>query len=923
MKKIVFLFLLSIAFSAQVSADDYLLTEMESLYKSLEQDDPARTELNLRLADLYFDVSIQEGSDTSLTEKRERSLELYTNALNGSKNLKKAQGIRAVKVHFQMARVLTKLNERQKALQHFEYVLDNSLAPKEMKSEAATSLAEWFEEKADFKNSHKMYTKAVALCLTQATCNYVYYKRAWLLYKETKLEDAISDMKKSLWVKEGVARTQSLEDYILFLSSRSTLGDDEYNELSSIETKSSIKDLTQKLSAAFYAAGNRDAGSRVLSYINDKNPNMYFEVRLLEENYGFRNWEKVGEYIADLKLRSLKDLPAKEDTAKEVNSILKRFIVQLDAELVKDSNKGIYLKDSIDIFMNLYPKDSMYQKMQQGWLSVEENNIAKIQRLEKWISEELAQTQNYDYIRKLRQTRLSLAQKESKFEIVETEAMNIAKSLAESDPKEAREYEYISYHASYKRKNYKRSLEGFKTLATPMEGVQIDKWSVLAQNLVLDIYNISKNYDGILSQVSSWQNVETKDQSTFTSEVKSMELIKEQAQFAKAVSLGQSLEALTMFYDFCLSGLFEEKSCSNAKVLSVKLKDQQKLVTLLEKAGDEDALVNELERMGRFAKAAKIYEKGLKLDSDETQFLKIAILYEIEKDLDSRGRILSKLISKMKKEKRIKPELEAVIYLTLDQANMIDVSSLSIPWSLTRRISLANRLEIKDSSRKTQKILLSQNDFSGSSWSRLILDKIQEKDRQQKKISFYGRRSQTLFKKRAASIESLSAMANQYLEGADTQTRVYILEILKRAYTEFAAQIIQTPLPEGLDEQTLAQVKIQLETMSAPYLAAGVRFSDLQALQLQNADVVTQAKLNLNIRSSQPKFSSFIESESFDQTTVESVQIADIEKLQLKLNVNPTDTKVLKEFEALYKVNGITRIAAYFTGRINNIERIQ
>ena len=66
--KILYLFL--ILFSHQSFSDDYLISEMEALKTSLSKEDPDRLELTLRLADLYFDVSIQESVGEDVIFKR-------------------------------------------------------------------------------------------------------------------------------------------------------------------------------------------------------------------------------------------------------------------------------------------------------------------------------------------------------------------------------------------------------------------------------------------------------------------------------------------------------------------------------------------------------------------------------------------------------------------------------------------------------------------------------------------------------------------------------------------------------------------------------------------------------------------------------------------------------------------------------------
>src|SRR5690606_24595617 len=127
-------------------------------------------------------------------------------------------------------------------------------------------------------------------------------------------------------------------------------------------------------------------------------------------------------------------------------------------------------------------------------------------------------------------------------------------------------------------------------------------------------------------------------------------------------------------------------------------------------------------------------------------------------------------------------------------------SSLSIPWSLGRKISIANKLDAQKSTVQTQKIILSQKESTGPVWAKHVLSKVQEAYQKPSKINFYGNNSKWKFKKRTKAIESFASLAKSYLDGADNETRIYILEMLKSTYQIMAIELQSTPLPEGLDD---------------------------------------------------------------------------------------------------------------------------
>jgi hypothetical protein len=923
-------FALFIFVNINAKADDYLIEEMESLMSSLEFDDPAKGELTLRLADLYFDSSIKEGMDKDHS-KKDKALDLYRAAFNGAEGVAAVTGALKIKVQFQIARILEKKELHKDAAEQFESIFRNEKTPKSIKREAAFHLASFFEANANFKLAFEFYTHSVKLCSTIDTCNFAHYRLGWLLYKETKLDEAIKELKLSLWDAKGQIREQVLSDYILFLSNKQTDGKNELKELDALSKKINKPELLRLLAEAYYTAGNRLAGNTILTLIDKRAPSAYYQVRLMEENYGFRKWDRVNNYLSKLERKKISDLPTKKDELKEFSTIIKRFIVQLDAEVQNTPDLNKYLKRSIDLYLSFFPNDNMRKKMQQGWLKSETDSNKKMKRLAIWIKEELAlPNKDLKEVKKLRQSRLVLAQKSKKSEsmskIIIEESLAIANEL--DDKVTAREFTYVAAREMYSNKKFDESLPLFTKLAkTAVETGNADKWAVMSQNLLLDIYNSKKDFKSIMSHVSAWQTSDSlKLDKGISKEMTQMAEISSQAKFEWAASQGESIEALNVFYTYCMNGTFSEKSCPNAKVLSVKLKDQKKLVSLLIKAKDEKALMNEYELMGLFSQAAKLQEKfNLNRNADLDVYLKIALLYEIDMDLQNRDRILSKMLAKIKKAKKFDDKYEKHIYLTLSEAGLLNERSLSLPWSLSNKLKLAHRLEVNKSKKKTQKILLSQDKSVGPAWSKLILDKVQRFDTKQRKISFYGRSSAWKFKKRTKALTRLNKEAKKFLDGSDIETRVYLINMLANAYSHFTQQIMETPLPEGLDPETLKQVQGQLVQMSAPFKIIADDYTNLQKAQLAGIlDLDIKSKLEGNIKNSAallPKYSSLINIKQEEYINVASFDYSEFRTIKNKLQENPENVALLESMEAFYQNNKSIRVSSYFNGRIKDLKK--
>lgn len=925
MNKVIFLLLILSFQSIAADNGQYLAREMEALRDSLPLDDPSRVDLTLRLADLYFDISIKEGDGTatpeSLKQNRFKALSLYEDSLNGTNGLKKAEGLNRIKIEFQMARLLTRLDAKEKAESYYKLVLENPKTPKKLIEQSALGLAEWYEEDAKYNLANENYKKSIELCSAVETCNYAHYRRAWLLYKDTKLVEAIAELKLSLWDRDGMIKETSLQDMIMFMSNSDTDGINEFNDIKKLSLKTKRPELVQQLTEAFYVAGNRRAGSNLLEKLNDKDSNLYYEVRLLEEFYGFRKWEKVEDYLAKLENKSQAKLPTKKEEQEEVLKILRRFVVQVDAEVEVVPELNTFLKRSIDIYLSFYPNDELRKNMQQGWLKATDSEKEKVDRIGRWIKEDIQFGIKPNEIRKLRQTRLSMAQKLKLNDIVLEEALALKENLKGTE--ESREFAYVAAREYYNRKDFKNAIRLFKPLAdSVVEFKKADQWALLSQNLLLDIYNQEKNFDLIMVQAKIWTSIpEISEDKKIQKEVSSMKEIFVQADFQKAASLGQTTAGLTAFYNFCFANVFADKSCSNAKVLAVKLKDQEKLVSLLEREKDEKALMTEYELMGRFADSAKLHEKfELNRTADLGVYFKIALLFELDQDFANRDRILKRLIQKVKSDKKIDKEYENALFVTLDEANMIDHSSLSIPWSLSRKISLATRLENQESSKATRSIILSQKESVGPSWSKLILEKVQAEYKKPSKINFYGRNSKWLFKKRTQSIESFAKIANSYLEGADIETRIYILQMLKTTYQMMAIELQSTPLPEGLDDESLAQVMNQLADMANPFNNVA---SDYERLQNEQIAQLKEEKIriNENLASGNEDFVSFIKIPVLEHKDFASINFEESKKLKSILNKNPEDKDALLSLENFYTKNESMRVASYFKGRVNNLKQ--
>ena len=275
------------------------------------------------------------------------------------------------------------------------------------------------------------------------------------------------------------------------------------------------------------------------------------------------------------------------------------------------------------------------------------------------------------------------------------------------------------------------------------------------------------------------------------------------------------------------------------------------------------------------------------------------------------------MIKNLKKKKVIDDKIEAFVYSTLNDANMINTKILKLPWKLSKKMEIIHELELRGQGTKsTKKKLLTSKTSLGDRWSLYILKDVVASYEKQKKIGFYGRRSQRNFKRRIKKLESFVKTAKSYLEGSDLKTRVIILNLLQRGYEELVTEITTTPLPEGLEADQLGQIKIQLTDMAAPYKLEGENYLTAKSEQLaQVEDVALKEKLNAAFEN-YSDYKVFYNQKPNLPHLLSELNIAVIKTDFEKLKLRPNDQTALTNLQKYYQDNHQPRIASYFKGRM-------
>jgi hypothetical protein len=914
------------ALTAMAAADPQLARDVEALRNSLPLKDSARPTLTLRLADVLFDQAVELGGNPTpgdaekaqLKSARTRALALYTESINGIQYHPGVQGALSYKIKFQMARLLTELGQVENANKYWkELVAQEELT--DLRREASLRLAEYYEKlktPVALKEADQYYKLSIELCGEGDVCAYGHYRRAWALREANNLPAAITEMQVALFDSKGQVRDEALRDLIVFLSAEQTDGEKALLLVEQLATRTGRPNLYEDLAEAFYSTGNRQAGTRALEHVNARTPTLQHQIRLMEEYYGLRNWDK---FRAVMDQAASKPAPA-EGVDPKTEKILRRLSVQLDGERASRAEFGGDFKSVVLLYMHLFPKHKDQFKMMEGWIAAETDPAAKMKKIEEWVNTPDIGITKAEEI-KLREIRLALAVKGKDSAIIEGEAAKLASLV--TDPARIREYRYIQSVSIKEQGRVDEAYALLKTWALPT--AQQDTWTFRGGLMQVDILLDKKVYSEIAKTSGEWADSATvlaaaktaKEKKVWDDGLALLNRVREEAKFEAAIALGEKPEALVTFQKYCTDGKFLPKSCENARVLAVKLKDQKAILALLKHMNRESELAAEYEAAGFFAESAQLQEKELNAKSDDAAYLRVALLYELGGHFPDRNRLLTDITKRMKARKSA-GEHENIIYATLKDAKMLGPEALDLPWSEDNKLLLANALELEGKgSERTRRELLASKRSAGVAWTRYVMEELSKLDQAQRKISFYGRKGQVKFKQRLAAMQALDAGTEKYYAGGDSKSRARIAILLHKAYKDFSNEILNSPTPEGLSPEVMAEVKASLTAMAEPFVKKASDFEGMARQQLGDiAQVSERAALEALLLPDTE--STKVAKVDYPPATATASVVPDVGYKQAlgQLHEDPASASALTEIKGFYESQGKQRLASYFQGRL-------
>jgi tetratricopeptide (TPR) repeat protein len=902
MKAVALLLTLMVGSSAVLSSSAValqardLIQEAEDVLKILGPKDPERQPVALRLADLLFDAAIEIDADAKTTAEgnrradqyRLRSETLYKEALP---TLKEA---RAQRVKFQLARLYSFRAQMPAAIKLWKDIFE-SPGDSKLRRESALHWAEQLELANDIpsiREAAALYRKALPLADKDSLRSYIMYRTAWTEYRLGGAAGAAVMLQKSIELADDKERDDLLRDLVLFLSRDIQPAKTQIALIEKLEDKYKRQGFLAQLSDAYLAADRRMDYSVALEHLNRRQPNLERSVGILDASHDSLTVPQIHKHLDKLLELKRSGGTFKDDTiAKSSRDKLFRLVHLWDGH--RRSNKEGYnelLAKGVSTMILLYPKAEESTQAMGGWLAA--NNDIKVQlpMVDKWIG--LAQeTGNTKMEISLTKTKLELVRQAKDWDSV----VEVSARLETITSEQTRPVRYQRAKALYELKKYDQALPLFLAMGEIANSAgDKDDLQRLSQDLALDILAIQKDFPKIVALTGKWKGDHARNEE--------MRGLNEKASFEGAVA-SQDTGALSTFTQFCLEKKFTPKSCDNARSLAGKLRNQGTLLTVLKAQGDDKELMRQLEVAGRFGESARMMEKTLKGSEDKMAWLKVALLYELQGELPERNRVLNHLVRTLARAKLTDQE-QNLIYLTLKDAGLIEERLLSLAWSKPMHLRLVNELYEQKNSKAAEAILAKSCEGGGPGWQSLHLKVMKDTHAKQAKINkFTGSTSKRRFEERVAVLKTLGQQTNCFKQGAPDEMARAASEKVAAAYAEFAGQIRNTPIPDGLDEETLAEVNAQIEAMSSP-------FEKQSATWREEANKIAVAvPLPESWSYDLPAKAAAIKPVAFDWQPL----IKDIQK-------EPFERSHFEHLKAHFETKGRPRLAGYVKGRLEDLQ---
>lgn len=370
-----------------------LIDKFSKVYDQLADEEPAKVNVTLRLADLLAEQGrflaneeLGKGCDvcTAGVEQRQKALKFYEEASAHLDKDKKAS------VLIQMGHLKELLGNESAAISDYNLAIKSAVNPVFL-NEAQFSLAEIYFKKRDFENAAKYYEMVVNHPDKRGKRGFAAYRKAWCYFNLGAYTNATQELVKILKNPELLNRgangdiisvdadfqDEVSRDYVIFTAKKGydSKDFDTLFDLSRNESRlDHIFNLADELERLGQSEPATDVWSKLIRKLSDPVKKWEAHIRyanLLRELKDYENSLKLYEKSLDLSQRQANCVT---DQCNEIRSRERSYVVDWHKELKNKPNKDLALAYDVYNKYNSSP-DTQYWGA-EAWLAVGEKQKA-------------------------------------------------------------------------------------------------------------------------------------------------------------------------------------------------------------------------------------------------------------------------------------------------------------------------------------------------------------------------------------------------------------------------------------------------------------------------------------------------------------------------------------------------------------------
>lgn len=964
------------------SAEDRLIEKLERIHLGLAPSDPTKTAITLRLGDLHSEQgrkkAMQELEQNCTTcsggdEDRRTALKYYEEALP------QLTGAQVGRVMTQMGHLYQMLGERQRAVQTYERILTENVAP-DTTGQAHLALGEILFKEGKFAESLRHY-EAVLSNPQTGSHGLAAYRKAWAHFNLGNGDQAIAGLREIIKTPRLINRSSTMgattvdpqfleelsRDLATFLARKGS-GLAEAKEIFESSPESARLANTAYFAKELERLGQNQDSIDVWRFVleREKSPRYRLEALILlagQERALRRSEQANKDYQAALRLWPSVPECRTEGPCRELKSRLRSYI--LDWNRVEEKTAASDgLMRAYELYLGTFADErDMNLWAAQAYLGRKEypQAIEYFDRGAQLLEKEVASATGKEKAELEEQLETILLSQVAAAENLEDQKAMVAvydRYLTKSPlKKQAFAVQYQKAHLLYKNEDYQRASEELRRLALDETGES--ELRVQAANLALDTLVLLKD-DG---KIETWgQEFAQKfpGASESFSQLSRTAVLNQAVALASSKGEGSDEKAWETLQRMDLSTSSDEEK-------TAYYKNRMILAERLERFGEARRAVDELlkisalsEKDREFALAKKSWYAELVLDF-ATAF-KVTQSMKLE-DLGSEERSLRLALLADLAEADSSPFLNEFLKVSTDSERKMAVAKTLVekssdPLKTLRSLRahfegyaddygyLALQSFAANPSEALAKDLI-KDSLVGSSSSAPIFKRyviLGELAPLAERLASHQIRTANQnhlaadLKRRIDLIESLEALVNRAIESGDWTSQLVSFETLGRETSRFYNDLLGLPLPEGLSDDEQQEYMGLLAQQAAPYQ---IKSQDVEAKiqEFWGNEKALQALLR-DFESSKGDLRKLARQEvetilpwATEETaavlntalaapapSAEVPRLAEIEAVKRKVRENPLSPDSLGELIGLEKRLGRDAVVSYLEARLSLIK---